>query len=301
MDPLNQLDHTEDTTLFLAKEALSRGYQVYAYSPEALSLKENSLTAIGGRLNYSNSVWKQGTPQILDFKNVHIVLVRQEPPFDMAYITSTYLLDFLPKKCVVVNNPRVLRDLPEKIIPHYFEKYLAPTLISSNYEEMVSFLKKYKEVVIKPLYLYGGKGVQRIDSEIKIKKYLEKNDNKHIPRIMQKFLSSVETQGDKRLVFIEGKLRGWLQRRPARGGFLTNFYEGATAEKCDLTSGEKKLSQDIETFLQEKKIYFAGIDIIDNYLLEVNITCPATLPTLKKLCDIDLGKLFWDGLEKRVK
>lgn len=299
MDALDRLIHDDDTTLFLIKEALKQEYKVYAYTPEDLSLNGQKLSAYGGALSYSKEAgWYQEKKEVLDFEKADILLVRQEPPFNMNYITNTYLLDFLPKKCIVINKPTALRNLPEKIIPHYFKEYLPPTLISSNLKDQEAFLQKYKEIVIKPLYLFGGKAVERLSAKKQLLEYLLKYNKESTPLILQKFLSSIEIDGDKRLVFINGKLEGYYQRRPAKGTFLTNFYKKPTVEKCELTKKETDISKAVACFLKEKKIYFAGVDIVENYILEINTTCTASLPTIKKLYGASLEKIFWKGVRE---
>ena len=301
MDPLSRLVHEDDTTLFLAKEALQQGYELYVYEPASLSLRNQKLVAFGGALSYSSSKgWQQKENHILDFEKADVVLIRQEPPFDMCYITSTYLLDFLPKKCLVLNSPEALRNFPEKIIPHYFKRYLAPTLISSNNGEMENFLKEYKDIVIKPLYLYGGAGVERIKTKKTLLKYLSQQRKTTPPFILQKFLPSIETTGDKRLIFIDGKLEGWYQRRPAKGTFLTNFYKNPSVQTCDLTPKEREVATAVSTFLNQKNIYFAGADLVEEFLLEINTTCTASLPTIAKISNTRLDKIFWEGIKKRL-
>ena len=233
----------------------------------------------------------------IDLSKTTFVLMRQNPPFNMDYITATFLLEKISKTTRIVNNPFAVRNMPEKLYSIKFFKLMPPTIFTKSIDEIEKFKKKYKNIVIKPTHGYGGKNILFINkntSKEKILKYLKKHD--HI--MAQKFLPQI-TLGDKRIFIIGGVIKGAIRRIPMKGSIVSNIGQGGKAVKTTLTKKELDIAKIVASDLKKNKIAFAGIDLISNYLTgDINVTSPTGLRNFKDLTGIDLAVDIWNHLEK---
>ncbi|MFZ9995437.1 MAG: glutathione synthase [Pelagibacteraceae bacterium] len=294
---LNRVNFETDTTFFLALEAQKRGYHIYYFEPENLSFINGSVFARCTYLKlYDDKKRFFKIIKKLNFNliNSKIILIRNEPPFNQQYINTTFILEHLSKKIKIVNHPKAIREVPEKLFSINFIKYMPSTLISEDLLEIKKFFKRNKEVVMKPVNGYSGNEVVYLKNFNKnlIKRFIKKHN--HI--IFQKFLSKV-SEGDKRVFIINGKIKGLISRVPKKGSILSNMSKGAHAILNDLTAKEKKISMEVARLLKQKQIYFAGIDFVQEKLIgDINVTSPTGLKTYFKLTNINLAKYFWDNI-----
>ena len=288
----------------LAKEAQNRGHKIFIYEPKDLSLKDNQLFANASTLNISKKkkyFFKKGKKNTINLSSINVLLIRQDPPFNINYITATYLLEHLSPKTIIINNPKSIRDAPEKLHVTYFKNLTPKTLISQNEIEIKKFIKKNKNLIVKPLYEKGGKGIFKISSNDKnisnkIKSILKKQK---LPIVIQKYIPEVK-EGDKRVILFDGNPVGIMKRVPAKNEVRANLSRGGTAKKTILTTRDKFICKKLKPWLIKEKIFFAGIDIIGNYLTEINITSPTGIVEINQLQHIQLEKKFWDLLEKKL-
>ncbi len=303
MDPLNKLHHKSDSSLILAKEAQDRGHKIFIYEPKNLHLENNQLftNAISLKIiKKKKYFFKKGKEKKINLSKINVLLIRQDPPFNMNYITATYLLEHLNSKTLIINNPKSIRDAPEKLYVTFFKNLTPATLISQDENEIKKYIKKNKNLIIKPLYEKGGKGIFKIslnDKNInkKIKNILKKEK---LPIVVQKYVPEV-TKGDKRVILLNGNPVGAMKRVPAKNEVRANLSRGGTAEKTTLTDRDKFICKKIKPWLKKEKIFFAGIDIIGNYLTEINITSPTGIIEINNLENIKIEKKFWDLVEKK--
>jgi len=299
MDHVSKLDIKNDTTIALCLEAQKRNYELYQYLPDNLSYKDGILNAYFERLELfdDQNSYKLGSSFKENLDNFDVVLMRQEPPFDMHYITYTHLLDHLDKRIRIINRPKGVRNSPEKLLVTHFSDLMPDTLISKNILEIKNFSSQKRKVVIKPLYGKGGDGIilLNIDDKLfdeKLEKYIQ---DKHEPIMIQEFLPIVE-KGDKRIILIDGEPVGCLNRIPEEGEFRSNLGVGGIPKLSELTDRDIEICKRIRKKLQEYHLYFVGIDVIGDYLTEINVTCPTGVRQIKDLGGPDIAKLFWDGL-----
>ena len=230
----------------------------------------------------------------MNLLDVKIILIRNEPPFNQQYINTTFILDYISKKVKIVNNPRSLREVPEKLFSLRLFKFMPPTLVSENLDTIKIFFKKYKKVVIKPIESYSGNDVKLLTKFKKktISRYIKKYN--HI--MFQKFIQKIH-KGDKRVFIINGKIKGAISRVPKKGSILSNMSKGALAKKISLNSKEKKISRIVANELNKQKIYFAGIDFVQGKLIgDINVTSPTGLKTYYDLTGVNLAKYFFDNI-----
>ena len=305
MDPIGSIKPQSDSTLLLGLEAQRRGYKIYYYTPDRLSWRDGHITAAAHAITlYADPAhyYDLGEPLALDLKSVDVVLLRQDPPFDMAYISTTYILEQLHPKPLVVNHPASVRNHAEKLFPASFKQFAPPTLISADAHEIERFRKEHKDIVIKPLYGFGGHSVFRIGP---------KDDNFNAlmemifatskePWVVQPFLPDVKT-GERRIMLIDGKFAGVMGRIPAEGDIRSNMRVGGTPVKAELVGKQRDICEAIGPVLKEKGILFAGIDVIGDYLMEINITSPTGLVPMNKFYGKKLEAEIWDAIELRLK
>ena len=299
-DKLKTINKDTDTSLLLALEAQRRGYKIYYYETENLNYINGKVQAYIKELKLfekNKKFYKIINQKFFDLSKANYVLIRQNPPFNMDYITATFFLEQLPKNVKVVNNPVSVRNVSEKFYSVNFLKYMPPTIFTKNIEEIKKFVKKYKKIVIKPIHGYGGKNILFINksiNQIKVLNYIKKFG--HI--MVQKFIPQV-TKGDKRVFIINGLVKGAIQRVPRKGSFVSNLAQGGKAIKTELNFRELKISKIVAKHLKKSKIFFAGIDLVSNYLIgDINVTSPTGLKNFKDLSGINLAKDFWNNLEK---
>ena len=296
---LGEINVETDTTLLLAQEAQKRNYEIIWYETKDLSLIKSKVFVDGKNVKFfdENKYFYKVKKNIkFDLSKAKVILVRQNPPFNMDYINSTHFLDHVNIKRVI-NNPTSVRNVSEKFYSTNFLKYMPDTIFTKNVKQINTFLKKNKKIVIKPIHGYAGKNILFIDRKLNIKilnKYIKKFD--HV--MVQKYLSKVK-EGDKRVFIINGKVKGAIRRLPKKNSILSNISQGGTALKTNLNSRELKISKLVARRLKKSKIFFAGIDLVGGYLIgDINVTSPTGLPQYKNLTGINLAKDFWNEIEK---
>jgi len=304
MDPLNKLHHESDSSLMLAKEAQNRGHKIFIYEPKDLTLINNQLFANASSLKIEREkkyTFKKGKYCIINLSSINVLLIRQDPPFNINYITATYLLEHLSPKTLIINNPKSIRNAPEKLHVTHFKNLTPPTLISQDEIEIKKFIKKHKSLIVKPLYEKGGKGIFKITSSYKnINKKIQIVLKKEkLPIVIQKYIPQVK-EGDKRIILLDGNPIGVMKRVPAKNELRANLSRGGTAEKTAFTTRDKFICKKLKTWLKKEGIFFAGIDIIGNYLTEINITSPTGIVEINNLENIKIEKNFWNLIEKKL-
>ena len=297
---IDRINVETDTSLLLALEAQKRLYQIYWYETKDLSLANGKIYAKAKKVVFfenKKKYFKILKDVNLDLSKMKYVLIRQNPPFNMDYITSTLYLENIAKKVKVLNNPISLRNISEKFYSVNFLKFMPPTIFTVDIKLIKKFFQKYKKIVIKPIHGYAGKDILFVDrkfNEKKIKKYIKKI--KHV--MVQKFLPLVK-YGDKRVFILNGKVKGAIRRVPSKNSILSNISQGGSAVKTKLNKKEIYISNIIAKDLKKNNIFFAGIDLVSNYLIgDINVTSPTGLPQYKSLTGINLAKNFWDEAKK---
>lgn len=305
MDPLEKLQWATDTSIILAAEAEKRGARIFVYQPERLTWQPGMLTAparqISG-LNPPSAEHKAGHEEMLDLGSMDVILVRQDPPVDIPYLTATWLLELAHKGVLVVNNPRGLRDTPEKLVVQHFPDLSPPTLITRELDAIAAFRSVHGDVVLKPVYGFGGHGVFHLtphDTNASALLELMLNNSRD-PIIVQKFLPEIAA-GDKRIILIDGEPVGAIHRMAASHEFRTNLRAQGTASASSITEQDRKICATLAPWLKAHGILLAGVDVVGPWVLEVNVTSPTGLAPLKRLTGIDAAPLFWDAVDAKRK
>ena len=294
----SKLNPVTDTSVFLAHEIQNKNYKIFYYDPKDLSIINSKVIAVGFfiEFNYKNKkFFKILKKQKLDLTKCKFILIRQDPPFNLEYISATYILDTIKEKVKILNNPTSIRNVSEKLYSVKFQKYMPNTIFTQNIDEIKNFFKKHKKVILKPIHSYSGNDIHLLTSfNLKlIKKFIKQHD--HI--MCQKFIPKI-SKGDKRVFLINGKVCGAISRVPKKGSFLSNMSKGAKPINIKLTKIENKISKLIAKDLKKQNIFFAGIDFIDQKLNgDINVTSPTGLKTLYDLSGINLAKTFWRELK----
>jgi glutathione synthase len=294
----SKLNPVTDTSVFLAHEIQNKNYKIFYYDPKDLSIINSKVIAAGFfiEFNYKNKkFFKILKKQQLDLTKCKFILIRQDPPFNLEYISATYILDTIKDKVKILNNPTSIRNVSEKLYSVKFQKYMPNTIFTQNIDEIKNFFKKHKKVILKPIHSYSGNDIHLLTSfNLKlIKKFIKQHD--HI--MCQKFIPKI-SKGDKRVFLINGKVCGAISRVPKKGSFLSNMSKGAKPINIKLTKIENKISKLIAKDLKKQNIFFAGIDFIDQKLNgDINVTSPTGLKTLYDLSGINLAKTFWRELK----
>jgi len=304
MDPIEGIDIKVDSSFRIAFEAQKRGHTIYVYTPDRLSYEEGLLVASGHKItlqadSYSPIANSEFISDI-HLEEMDVIWLRQDPPFDTAYITTTYLLD-LVDNAVIFNDPFWVRNLPEKILVSRFKEFIPPTLISREPDRIRKFREKYKDIIIKPLYNNGGYGVFKIthndpnlESLCEMLCSLSKE-----PFIIQQFLPAV-ADGDKRVILINGEVAGAINRVTTGNNVRSNMHVGGVAHDTTLTERDLMICDKISPMLKEKGLIFAGLDIIGGYLTEVNLTSPTGIQEIEYFRSINIAQTIWDHVETKV-
>ena len=298
-DHPSKLKPLTDTSIFLAVEAQKLKYKIFYYDPKDLSVVNSKVVASGFfiKFNYTNKkFFKILKKKKLDLTNCKFILIRQDPPFNLQYISATYILDAIKHKVKIINNPTSIRNVSEKLYSVKYQKYMPSTIFTQNISEIKKFFKIHKKVILKPIHSYGGNDIHLLSKfNLKlINQFIKKHD--HI--MCQKFLPKI-SEGDKRVFLINGRVCGAISRVPKQGSFLSNMSKGAKPINTKLTKIENKVSKLIAKDLKKENIFFAGIDFIDQKLNgDINVTSPTGLKTLFDLSKINLAKTFWENLNK---
>ena len=294
---LSKLNPKTDTSIFLAKEAQKIGLKLFYYEPQNLSIVKNKVIAKGNFIKFTDNkkFYEILDNKLLDLSTVKYILIRQDPPFNLEYITTTYILDNL-NKVKIINNPSAIRNISEKLYSTKFMKYLPKTIFSSDIKQIKKFLKLNKKIIIKPIHGYGGNNIKLLNRKLD-KKEIVNYLNKHGHIMCQKFLPLIKF-GDKRVFIINGQVVGAISRVPKKGSFLSNLSKGASAKLIKLTKNELSISKIVAKDLKQNNIYFAGIDFISGKLNgDINVTSPTGLKTFFDLSGINLAKVFWNNLK----
>ena len=294
----SKLNLKTDTSVFLAHEIQKKRYKIFYYDPKDLSIIDSKVIAKGFfiKFNYSNKrFYKILKKQRLDLTKCKYILIRQDPPFNLAYISTTFILETIKNRVKIINDPTSIRNISEKLYSVKYLDFMPKTIFTQNIQEIKNFFKKNKYVILKPIHSFSGNDIHLLN-KFKlnlIKKFIKKHD--YI--MCQKYLPNI-SKGDKRVFLINGKICGAISRVPKKGSYLSNMSKGASAKNINLTKTEKKISKIIANDLKKERIYFAGIDFIDQKLNgDINITSPTGLKTLFDISKINLAKTFWKDLK----
>ena len=303
MDPIGPININADSTFRIAEEAQSRGHSLFYYTPDKLAYQEGRVTARGWPLTVQRvegNHFTLGEEQEVDLSTFDVVWLRQDPPFDMGYITTTHILDMIHPKTLVVNDPFWVRNYPEKLLVLNFPDLTPPTMIARDLETLKSFRAKHGDVILKPLYGNGGAGVFKLskgDGNLASLHELFSGINRE-PLIMQKFLPDV-AKGDKRVILVDGEPVGAINRVPAKGETRSNMHVGGRPEKVALTDRDREICAAIGPLLREKGQVFVGIDVIGNWLTEINVTSPTGIQELERFDGTNIAAKIWEAIEAR--
>ena len=304
MDPIEAVNIDSDTTFLMAVTAQERGHRLWVYDFRTLALEEGRLYCRARAVTLRQSVGDHvtfGEWERLDLaEDVDVILMRQDPPFDMAYVTATYLLETVHPRTLVVNDPSEVRSAPEKLLATRFPGLQPPTLISSDPAALVAFHEKHGDVVLKPLHGAAGSGVVRLKAgDPNLEALIEIHaTGSRDPLVIQKFIPAVSA-GDKRIILIDGEPVGAINRIPAKDQVRSNLRVGGTAAPVELTSRDLEICAAIGPTLKERGLIFVGIDVIGDYLTEINVTSPTGAQQLKTFTGIDAAALMWDVIERK--
>ena len=302
MDSIESVDFLADSTVALAREAQRRGHQLSYYLPETLRLGKEGLSANGQRLLLEEAAnFSLGEVEPLELSAFDVVLLRQDPPFDMAYLTTTWLLEHIHPHTLVVNDPKSVRDAPEKLLMTHFPELIPPTLITRNRADIHAFRRAEKDIIVKPLYGNGGAGIFHISpSDDNLNALLDLYfDMSREPLMIQTYLPEVR-DGDKRIILADGKPCGLLNRLPPAGEARSNLHVGGTAAPSELTKRDREICDAIGPHLKENGLIFAGIDVIGAYLTEINVTSPTGLQEAARFSGHDPAIDIWEAIEARL-
>ena len=301
MDPLENLDLRGDTTFIIGLEAIKRGFEVFFYSPSDLIYKNNLVYANAKMLHLElkngKEIFSYSKEKVLKLSSLDVILMRQDPPFNMSYITATHILEKIASQTLILNDPFHVRNAPEKIFVTEFSKFMPETLITRDTNEIIKFKKKNKNIIIKPLYGNGGEGVFYIkenDSNFNVilENFLNLNEEQFI---IQSYIPEVK-KGDKRIILIDGEVVGAINRIPAKNENRSNMHVGGKPTKTSLSKNDKLICKTISPHLKAKGLFFVGIDVIGNYLTEINVTSPTGIREINRLYKTKIEKIFWDKI-----
>ncbi|WPX96108.1 glutathione synthase [Candidatus Bandiella euplotis] len=303
IDPIETLNFTTDSTLLIASELQERGYKLFCYSPQDLLLDCGKLYAIGDYIELDcggETFTKYGWQKLL-LEDFQIILIRQNPPFNQQYLTTTYILETLQKP-LIINNPRAIRNVSEKLSIMNFQRLIPNTIVTENIGEIISFSHEHKTVIVKSLYNYGGEGVFKLE-------YVDENFQVTIKQLLktygylmvQEYLPEIVSSGDKRVMLMDGEIIGAISRIPPSEEFRANMVLGGKGYPTTLTKTEKDICNAVGGFLKEENIFLAGIDLISEKLIEINVTSPTGLVVMNKLYNRTLEKIIVDKIENKLK
>jgi glutathione synthase len=304
MDPIDRIRIAGDSTFALLLEAQARGHRLLYYTPDRLRLAGSRVEAVAEPLvvkDVEGDHARLGEARLVDLSDVDVVLLRQDPPFDLAYIATTHILERVRSRALVVNDPRGVRDSPEKLFVMDFPELMPPTLIARDRTAIEAFRVEHGEVVMKPLYGFGGAAVFKVgvqDPNFGSLFDLFSTSFRE-PWVIQKFLPGV-ARGDKRIILIDGEAEGVVNRVPSADDIRSNMVRGGAANPTDLTVRERDICLAIGPELRRRGLLFVGIDVIDGYLTEINVTSPTGIRAVKRLGGPDLAAAIWDAIEAKV-
>lgn len=303
MDPIESINIDTDSSFMMALEAQRRGHALWHYHPRDLALRGNKLFAkvrpMQVRRERGNH-HSMGAAEVIDLSTMDLVLMRQDPPFDMAYITATHLLEHIHPKTLVVNDPAAVRNAPEKLFVTHFPDLMPPTVITSSRDEVLAARAEWKDIIVKPLFGNGGSGVFHVKPDDEnLGALLETFTQLYRePIIVQKYLPEIR-KGDKRIILIDGRPAGAVSRIPQDGEARANFHAGGSAGKTVLTKREQEICEAIGPTLRQQGLLFVGIDVIGDYLTEINVTSPTGIQEINRLDGSAVESTLWDAMEAR--
>jgi glutathione synthase len=304
MDPIDRINIRGDSTFALLLEAQARSYQLFYYTPDKLSLRDGKVSASVRPLvvrDVAGDHFTLGEARQMELSSFDVILLRQDPPFDLAYITSTHMLERVHPKTLVVNDPAHVRNAPEKVFVTEFPDLMPPTLVTRDLDAIKAFRTEHGDIVMKPLYGKGGEAVFLLSREdLNFGSLYDMfSATFREPWVIQKFLPAVK-DGDKRIILVDGEFAGAVNRVPAPDDLRSNMVRGGTAKATDLTDREREICARLGPALRERGLLFVGIDVIGGYLTEINVTSPTGIRAVKNLGGADIAALIWDRIaEKR--
>jgi glutathione synthase len=304
MDPIERINIHGDSTFALLLEAQNRKHSIFYYTPDMLYMRDGHAFAEGHELRVTDNRdrhYELGAKQTLALQELDVIHLRQDPPFDMAYITTTHILDHIHPKTLVVNDPASVRNAPEKLFVTEFPHLMPPTLITRSFEKLKEFRAEFGDVIVKPLYGNGGAAVFRLkpkDTNMGSLVELFQTVFRE-PFVVQRYLPKVR-QGDKRIILVDGKPAGAVNRVPAPDETRSNMHVGGRPEAAELTARERQICEEIGPELARRGLIFVGIDVIGNYLTEINVTSPTGIREIKRFGGPDIAALIWDAVEDRI-
>jgi glutathione synthase len=304
MDPITTINIDGDSTFVLALEAQRRGHTLYHYLTDNMWLSNGRLSARAHPLEVRREHGRHhsfGEPVVLDLADMDVVLMRQDPPFDMAYITATHLLEHIQPKVLVVNDPVSVRNAPEKLLVAHYPQLMPPTLITRDRAAIAAFRAEHRDIIVKPLFGNGGVGVFRLrEDDENLGSLLEMfAATSREPLMVQRYVPAVR-DGDKRIILIDGEPAGAVLRVPASGEARANLHVGGRAVATTLTEREYEICRTIGPMLRERGLIFVGIDVIGDYLTEINVTSPTGIQEINRLDGVQLETQVWDAIERRL-
>src|SRR3954469_21895514 len=306
MDPLASINIDGDSSFAIMLGAQARGHKLYHYAAEDLSWLNGRVWTMARPVTVQRvkgDHYRAGEPEILDLgRDVDVVLMRQDPPFDLGYITATHLLERIQSETLVVNDPAAVRDAPEKVWVLDFAQYMPPTMVTRSIGAARHFLEEHGDIVLKPLHGNAGKAVFKISSDgANLAALMELfNATYREPHVLQLFLPEV-AEGDKRIILVDGEGAGGINRRPAKGYIRSNLAAGGTAEASELTDTEREICAALAPELKRRGLLFVGIDVIGGrWLTEINVTSPTGIVAIDKFNGTDTAGLIWDAIERRL-
>jgi len=304
MDPIERIDIRGDSTFAILLEAQRRGHEIFYYTPPNLALHGDKLLARGHTLSVQDKAgdhYKLAGARIEDLSAWDVVLLRQDPPFDMAYITTTHLLERIHPKTLVVNDPAQVRNAPEKVFVLDFLDLMPATLVTRALEDVQAFRRQYKDIILKPLYGNGGASVFRIRPEdTNLGSLVELFQTVfREPFMVQEYRPEVR-RGDKRIILVDGEIAGAINRVPAKDETRSNLHVGGTAKPAKLTRREREICARLAPELKRRGLLFTGIDVIGDYLTEINVTSPTGIRQVKAFGGNDISAMIWDAIERKV-
>ncbi len=304
MDPIERINIRGDSTFAILLEAQARGHGIFYYTPDKLFMRDGRVFAEGSELRVTDAQgahFELGKPQTLALDELDVVHLRQDPPFDMAYITTTHILDHIHPKTLVVNDPSSVRNAPEKLFVTRFPELMPPTLITRSLDRLKEFRAEFGDIIVKPLYGNGGTAVFRLmagdtnaGSLVELFQTVFRE-----PFIVQRYLPDVR-KGDKRVILVDGKAVGAINRVPAADETRSNMHVGGRPEAVELTARDREICEAIGPELKRQGLIFVGIDIIGDYLTEINVTSPTGIREVKRFGGADIAALIWDVVEEKV-
>jgi len=304
MDPIHSINIEGDSTFALKLEAQKRGHSLFYYETKTLALRDGKVFAAGADVSVRDELGNHATigeRRRVDLSSFSVILMRQDPPFDLAYITATHLLEHVTPKTLVVNDPASVRNAPEKLFVTHFGEYMPPTLVSREPAELRAFRAEHLDIVMKPLYGGGGAGIFRIREDDENFASLVETFSLMFrePFMVQKYIPEVRS-GDKRIILVDGVVAGAINRVPVAGESRSNMHVGGRAEPANLTPREEQICARLGPELKSRGLIFVGIDVIGGYLTEINVTSPTGIREIKRFGGKDIAVMIWDAIEARL-